>query len=53
MAELGHLPTKVLIQKLVLGRRVEPLLTANDMRNAHQVIVYHIGQVIGRHAIGL
>jgi len=53
MAHFRHFPAKILVQQLVLGRRVNPLLATNDMGNAHQMIVHHIGEVIGGHAIRL
>ena len=51
MAKLWHLPAKVLIQKLVLGRRVEPLLTTDNMRDAHEVVVHYIGEMVGGHTV--
>ncbi len=35
----------------MLGRRVNPLLTADDMSDLHQVIVDHIGQMVGGQSI--
>ena len=51
MAKLWYLPTKILIQKLVLGRRVEPLLTTDNMRDVHEVVVHYIGKMVGGHTV--
>ncbi len=37
----------------MLGRRVDPLLATQHVGDLHQVIIHHVGQVVGRHAIGL
>ena len=37
----------------MLGRGGQPLLGADDVGDPHQVVVDHIGQVVGRKAVGL
>ena len=53
MPELRHLPTEVLVEHPVLGRRRDPLFAAQHVRDLHQVIVDHVGQMVGRPAVGL
>src|SRR5262249_23640804 len=48
-----HLVAEGLEQQLVPGRRGEPLLTADHMRNRHRVVVDGHGEVIGREAVRL
>jgi hypothetical protein len=50
---LGRLPAERLVEHHVLGRRREPLLGANHVGDLHQVVVDHVGQVIGRKAVRL
>ena len=47
------LPAKKAVQQNVQGRRREPLFAANYMAYVHQMVVNHIGKVVGRHAITL
>jgi hypothetical protein len=37
----------------MLGSRIDPLLAADHVRDTHQVVIDDVGQVIGRHAVGL
>ena len=46
-------PAERLVQHEVLGGRGNPLLGADDVRDLHDVIVHHVGQVIGGIAVGL
>ena len=52
MTEHRHLPAKILIQQLMLGRRIDPLLAADHVGDLHQMIVHHVGEMIGRQAVG-
>ena len=51
--ELRHLPPEPAMEQDVLGGRGDPLLAAHDRGDAHEVVVDHDGQVIGREAVGL
>ena len=31
----------------MLGRRVDPLFTANHMGDLHQMVIDHVGEVVG------
>ena len=53
MHELGRRPAKGVEEHLVQRRRRNPLLAAQDVRDLHQVIVHHHGQVIGRQPVAL
>ncbi len=53
MTQLRSLPAEILVQQQVLWRGIDPFLTAQHVRDAHQVIIDHIGKVVGRHAIRL
>ena len=53
MPEPRHIPPERFIKQHMLRRRRDPLLRANHVRDAHQVVVHHVGQVIRREAIGL
>jgi len=46
-----HVPAERLVEQLVLGRGREPLLPANDVRDAHFVVVDDVGEVIRRQAV--
>ena len=50
---LGHVPTQVAVQKLVLRQGADPLLAAQDVGDAHQVVVHHDREVIGREPVAL
>src|SRR3989339_1137526 len=47
MGELGHVPAKGLVEHYMLWCRWYPFFGANDMANPHQMVVNHIGQMIG------
>ena len=53
MQKLRRLPAEGLIELHVFGRRDDPLFGADDVADAHHVIVDHVGQVIGRKAVRL
>ena len=46
-------PAKKAVQQNVQWRRRKPLFSANYMAYVHQMVVYHIGKVVGRHAVTL
>ena len=46
-------PAERSIQQHVLGGGRDPLLAANDVADLHEVIVDHVGQVIGGKSVGL
>ena len=50
---LRDLPAEAFVEKVVLGSRREVLAAADDMRDAHQVVVDNIGKVIGGKAVPL
>ena len=49
----GDLPAKGLIQQVVLGGGGQILAAADDMGDAHQVVVHNICKVVGGHSVGL
>ena len=53
MGKLRHgiLPTESLIQHDMQRCTGQPLLTANDVRNLHQVVIHNIGQVVCRQLV--
>ena len=51
--EPGHWPAKGLVEQQVLGDGAEPFLAANDVGDAHQVVVHHHRQMIGGHGVRL
>ena len=53
VAEDRRLPAEALVEPRVLRQRREPLLGADHVRDAHQVVVDHVGQVVGRKAVAL
>ena len=53
MAEDRKLPTEGLVEPDVFGQRRDPLLGADDVGDPHQVVVDHVGEVVGRVAVGL
>ena len=50
---LGRLPAHGAEQLQVHRQRSEPFLAAHDDRRAHQVVVHHMGEVVGRDAVRL
>ena len=53
MGEHRGFPAEIVIEQAMLRRRVDPLFPANDVGDCHVVIVHHIREVVGRHAITL
>ena len=49
----GLLPAERIVQQVVLRRRGQILAAADDMGNAHQVVVHDVRKVVGRHTVGL
>ena len=49
----GQLPAEGLVELDVLGQRRDPLLGADDVGDPHQVVVHHVGEVVGGEAVGL
>ena len=49
----GDVPAKGLIQQVILGGGGQVLAAADDVGNAHQVVVHHVSKVVGGHPIGL
>ena len=47
----GFVPAERLVQKVVLGRAGQVLAAADHMGNAHQVVVHHVGEVVGGHPV--
>ena len=48
-----HFPAKSLIQQDVFGIGRQVFAATDDVRDAHQVVVHHIGEVIRWHAVAL
>ena len=46
-------PAERAVEQHVLGHRREPLLAADDVRDAHRVVVDHVREVVGGHAVAL
>ena len=51
--EMGRLQVQGIIQQNVPGSAGEPLLGAEHVGYLHQVVVHHVGQVVGRETVGL
>ena len=49
----GNLPAEGLIEAVVLGRGGDVLISADDMGDAHEVVVDDIGEIVGGIAVGL
>ena len=47
------LPAEGVIQQVVLRGGGQVLAAADDVGNAHQVVIHNVGKVVGRHTIGL
>ena len=52
MAVDGTLPAKGIEQLGVNGGSRQPFFTANHMGGSHQVVVHHMGKVIGWDSVG-
>ncbi len=48
---LGHVPTKGLVQQVVLGGGRQVLHAPHHVGNAHQVVIDYVGKVVSGHAI--
>ena len=48
-----RLPTEILVEQQMLGCGRNPFLAAHHMGDPHQMVIDHIGEVIGRQAIRL
>ena len=53
MHEDRRLPAERLVEPEVLGRGRDPLLGADDVGDAHEVVVDDVGQVVGGQAVAL
>ncbi|GBD05395.1 hypothetical protein HRbin20_00978 [bacterium HR20] len=53
MRKFGWFPPKCLVEQDVLGSRRQPLFAADDVGDAHQVVVDDVCQVVGGVAIAL
>ena len=51
MDVLGRLPAEKSVEQQVLGSRRDPLFAADDMADAHLVIIDDYGQVVGWKAV--
>ena len=51
MNEFWRFPSERFVQKNVLGTAVDPFLASNDVCDVHQVIIDHVGEMIGRESI--
>lgn len=49
----GHGPAEALVQQVVLGRGGEVLAAPYHVGDAHQVVVHHVGEIVGGQAVGL
>ncbi len=48
-----NFPAKCLVQQIILRSRRQILIATNHMGNSHQMIVYYICEIIGRHSVCL
>jgi hypothetical protein len=53
VTEDRQLPAEGAVELDVLGKGRDPLLGPDDVGDAHEVVVDHVGEVVGRMAIGL
>lgn len=51
MGELRRVDSEHLVKQKVFGSRREPFLSTDNVSDTHQVVVYYIGEVVGREAI--
>ena len=49
----GALPAELVVHQVVFGRGGEILAAADDVRDAHQVVVHDVRKVIGGHPVAL
>jgi hypothetical protein len=52
MAKLGEMPSQSPIDKNLAGGVGEMIISTNHMGDAHQMVIYHTGKIIGSHSIG-
>ena len=54
VGEAGHgvLPAEGLVQQIVQRQGRQPLLSADHLRDFHQVVVHYVGEVVGGELIG-
>ena len=52
MAEHGLFPAKGFVEHHVFWCRSNPFLATNDVADFHEVVVDHVGEVVGGKAIG-
>ena len=45
-------PTKSAVEQLVQGRARKPFFAADDVGDLHEMVVDHVGEVVGRQAVG-
>ena len=48
---LRHFPAECLIKAVVFRRRRKILVSPHDMRDAHQMVIYHIRKIVSRKAV--
>ena len=48
-----HFPSKRIVKAVILRRRRKILVTPDNMRNSHQMVIDHIRKIIGRISVGL
>ena len=53
MREGGPLPLEGLVDEHMHWRARQPLFATDHMRNAHEVIVHDVGEVVSGHAVAL
>ena len=49
----GDLPAECLIQQVVLGGGGQIFAAADNVGDAHQMVIHDVGEVVSRHAVGL
>ena len=53
MGEAGRRPTQGLVQQHVPGGAGDPLFGADDVGDAHQVVIHYVGHLIRGETVGL
>ena len=49
----GYFPTERVVEQYVLWHRRKPLVATHDVADLHQMVVHHIGQMVGGKTIAL
>ena len=49
----GALPAERVVHQIIFGRGREILAAADDVRDAHEMIVHHVREIVGGHAVAL